>query len=221
MSATFIDLAGAALLHSLWQGAVIAGLLALVLQLLGSTSPGLRYLVCWAALVAMVAAPVWTVVPGGSDGQAGLGGQGAVDPMAAPEVGTPEVLGGAVDLTPAAVGVAVRPFLAAFWLLGVLVMTVRLIFGWWSVQQLRRLPGQALSDALVEVVARLRSRLGIPRAVQVVGTDRVAEPLLIGWLKPVVLVPSMTTAGIDICSTEASRWCISPTWRFSEKQSPS
>lgn len=66
MSATFIDLVSAALLHSLWQGALIAGLLALVLQLLGSASPGLRYLVCWAALVAMVAAPVWTVVPGGS-----------------------------------------------------------------------------------------------------------------------------------------------------------
>ena len=49
---------GAALLHSLWQGALLGGVAALVLRALGGSRPSIRYLVACTGLALMVVA--WT-----------------------------------------------------------------------------------------------------------------------------------------------------------------
>ncbi|HEV2736371.1 MAG TPA: hypothetical protein VGV85_16115, partial [Longimicrobiaceae bacterium] len=51
---------GWALLHFVWQGALLAGLAALAMHLLRGRSPQARYAVGCAALLLMVAAPVAT-----------------------------------------------------------------------------------------------------------------------------------------------------------------
>ncbi|HEV2146927.1 MAG TPA: hypothetical protein VGR37_05975, partial [Longimicrobiaceae bacterium] len=51
---------GWALLHFVWQGALVAGLAALALHLLRGRSPQARYAVGCAALVVMLVAPVAT-----------------------------------------------------------------------------------------------------------------------------------------------------------------
>ncbi|MDZ4698445.1 MAG: M56 family metallopeptidase [Rhodothermales bacterium] len=203
MNATFVDLAGLALLHSLWQGLVIAGALGLALHLLRGVSPGVRYLVCWVALVAMVAAPVGLVL-GGQGGLAGQGVGGWEEGAVAPA--TTEGLGGGVDEELAALqesSFAVRPFLVVGWLVGVVVMLARLVLGWRAVHRLCRLPGEALGEDLRLAVDRLRNRLGIDRLIRITVTDRAGEPMLIGWLKPVVLIPAALLAGMPVAQVEA------------------
>jgi len=57
-----VERLGWALVHFLWQGALVALLLAPVLALTRRRSAGARYLACCAALVAMAACPVATIL---------------------------------------------------------------------------------------------------------------------------------------------------------------
>ena len=59
-----VERLGWGLLHFLWQGAVIAAVLAAVLRILRNRSPNARYLAGWVALVAMacaVPATAWLI----------------------------------------------------------------------------------------------------------------------------------------------------------------
>jgi hypothetical protein len=56
----FIDTAGWTLIHFIWQGTVIGSAVATLLRLTRFRSPGLRYVVACAGLVAMLAAPFAT-----------------------------------------------------------------------------------------------------------------------------------------------------------------
>ena len=53
----WIDILGWTLLHFVWQGALIAMFAALILRLLRSSRPQLRYAVACAALTAMLVVP--------------------------------------------------------------------------------------------------------------------------------------------------------------------
>src|SRR5688572_3254112 len=55
-----VQLVGWALLHSLWQGALIAALLGITLRMLRKAPAGWRHLACLAALLAMLAVPLVT-----------------------------------------------------------------------------------------------------------------------------------------------------------------
>jgi beta-lactamase regulating signal transducer with metallopeptidase domain len=55
-----------AVLNWLWQGAVVAGVAAALLQLLDRTRAAVRCLVCWAALLAVVLLPLLSLAPAGA-----------------------------------------------------------------------------------------------------------------------------------------------------------
>ena len=73
LEATWAERVGWALLHSLWQIALIAGVYALVAALLRKRSAQARYLCGCAAMLAMLGAPVvtWLLLPGAGDPWAG------------------------------------------------------------------------------------------------------------------------------------------------------
>ena len=56
----FLQTAGWALIHFVWQGAAIAAVLATALHLVARRSANARYIVACAGLVAMLAAPIAT-----------------------------------------------------------------------------------------------------------------------------------------------------------------
>ena len=59
---TLIVILGATLLHFLWQGALVAGLLAVALHVLRGASPNLRYALCAGAMGLLLLLPVATGV---------------------------------------------------------------------------------------------------------------------------------------------------------------
>ncbi|MEZ4702390.1 MAG: M56 family metallopeptidase [Rhodothermales bacterium] len=200
----FVDLLGAILVHSLWQGALIAGILAIALRLLRRTSPQRRYLVCWVAFVALIVVPVLTSLPLSAGQPAGgQGGLRLVDTVNGGEVGATMPAVAAAQLADAGFDVALRPVLAALWLIGVLGMSIRLALGWNGVYRMRRLYSESLDAGLTAAVNRLMRSLGITRRVRIIATDRAGEPMLIGWLKPVILIPAALLAGMPPAHVEA------------------
>ncbi len=76
------------------------------------------------------------------------------------------------------------------WLCGVVVFTIRLVMGWFGVVKLRRLGVKAVGVEWRERAAELGKRLGVVRSVEVLESAIAQVPAVIGWLRPVVLLPA-------------------------------
>ena len=81
---------------------------------------------------------------------------------------------------------------AVVWSFGVLLMSVRLLAGWIGLRRLHLGQSEPLSDAIENVVRRMRRRLGLGDRVEVLATRAWREPVAFGLLKPVVLLPLST-----------------------------
>ena len=86
---------------------------------------------------------------------------------------------------------------------GVCLLFARLAGGLWRVRALRR-AGRALPPSSWQATCdRLAHRLGLRRAVRVADVSFVDGPVVIGWLRPVVLLPIAAVAGLTPSQVEA------------------
>jgi beta-lactamase regulating signal transducer with metallopeptidase domain/protein involved in polysaccharide export with SLBB domain len=182
---------GWTLLHSVWQCAVIAVLLAVVLSLLRRSSA--RYLVSCAALLAAAAAPAATYVllarPPGA--------QPAISHFIVPAAPVQPAAGLGLDLTtrPTIDPLhASLPGAAIVWLAGVVLLCARHVGGWIAVHQLRR---NARTIESHRGFDRLLSRLRIRAIVRLAQSTRVSVPSVIGWLRPTIVIPCSALTGLS------------------------
>ncbi len=198
------------LLHFFWQGALAAAALGAGLALLRHRSAHLRYGVACGALAVMAAMPVvtgWWLSSAG-----GALGAGAIS---APAVGQERARVAAAG-TPAAGGAALAPaatpravsgpaagglapalsWLVGLWLAGVAALSSIHLGGWVRVRRLRRRGVRPVEQRWRSSCQRLAGRLGIRRPVELLESTRVAVPAVIGWLKPVVLLPASSFTGL-------------------------
>src|SRR5262245_48884679 len=211
----WIDVAGWTLVHFLWQGAGIAAIAFLVLRLQRARSPQTRYAVACAALVAMLAAPLVTVgvlsrspalsTPGLS---AAVTVHGGADANAIPDARSILTnLSMARSLSTVQVdtrGVrAWLPLVVLLWMAGVGVLLLRLLGGWWRINRLHRVSREAAPSMWIQTAARIAATLGLSRSVHVVDSPLVDTPTVIGWVKPVILLPVAAFAGLSPLQVEA------------------
>lgn len=189
-----VESLGWTLLHFLWQGALIAALYALGRLVLHRAAPRLRLWLGHVALLALAIAPVLTFVR--HLGQAGIGGAGTAAhanglqaSIAAAGNDLAAAAGDAVAATGQGLVASALPWLVAAWLVGVVVLSVRALRQW---RALRRLCTVALpaDPAWQRRLAVLAARMGIHRPVQLRECALVLAPMLVGWLKPVILLPA-------------------------------
>ena len=95
------------------------------------------------------------------------------------------------------------PIVMAVWLAGVSLLSLRLFTGWLWVQRLRTRGVTPANDTLREMGARLARRLHITRAVTLLESTMVDVPTVIGFLRPVVLLPAAALAGLSTRQIEA------------------
>jgi bla regulator protein blaR1 len=196
---TLVATLGWTLLHFLWQGAVAGVLFGLALAVTARASALTRYRVACVFLALLAACPVITFF--------------WLSPDYSSNAGVMELKGPATMaiLTSAAASAASDwralidpwlPWAVLCWAAGVTFMTGRLLVEWREVRRLTQLDIEPLTAAWQRRVARLRASLGVRRAVRVLQSARVHVPLVIGWLKPVILVPVGAFAGLTPAQLE-------------------
>jgi beta-lactamase regulating signal transducer with metallopeptidase domain len=219
---------GWALLHFIWQGALIGTLTAIALAALRRSAADVRYVVATIALSLMLTLPVvtalqlWSVqdVPGRTltschEGQPGCQESGVAiiptahasdsaprDAFASEETRTPVASTGVATLT----SIHVEPWLPALvlgWLCGVALLTLRLMSGWLWVQRMKSYGTVPAGEGWQRVGARLSRRLHIARHVRLLESTLIDVPTVIGWMKPVVLLPTSALAGLTPEQLEA------------------
>jgi GWxTD domain-containing protein len=187
---------GWTLLHTLWEGALLS--LALAAVLLATRSARIRYVTACAALFGLFAAFCITLMLVFPEQRQGLH---AAKTTAIPAWRVPS--GAASADGPQAVLDVIAPWLAPFWILGVYAFQVGYIVSWISALRMRRRGVCAVPAHWQRQIERLSAQLGVKRPVQLLESCLVDSPVLLGHLKPVILLPLELLAGMPSGQLEA------------------
>jgi beta-lactamase regulating signal transducer with metallopeptidase domain len=94
------------------------------------------------------------------------------------------------------------PYLVVFWGIGVLVLSIRLLGGLWFLRKLRTRLTEPVSSTVMAQLNSVAERLGLARQVQLRESLVATVPLVVGWLKPMILLPSSVISGLSIKQLE-------------------
>ena len=196
---------GWALVDSLWQDALAAAGLAALLALVPVRAARIRYAFATLTLAMMLALPLATAVRlSGTSPQ--ISDVVTATSTVAPGPTGPGPRAVAAIPTPAAIRAAIEPVLpwvVLAWFGGVVALSLRLASGGLMTRQLGRVGTSSVPDACVEAVARLAARLRISRPVRVLGSAVVQVPAVIGWLRPMILLPASALTGLTPLQLDA------------------
>jgi beta-lactamase regulating signal transducer with metallopeptidase domain len=216
---------GWALLQFVWQGAAIGGLTAVALAALRRSAADVRYIVATIGLALMLTLPIVTGAQKFEALRADAAGAAQTATAIARDTGRDPLTAGAASTTrpqpmaqsaggatwrPRAIArlgeislAPLVPSLMLAWLVGVSVLSLRLLTGWLWVQRLRTHGVSAANETCRRMTARLSRRLHITRAVTLLESTLVDVPTVIGFLKPVVLLPASVLGGLAPQQIEA------------------
>ncbi len=201
MSPETMRLIGISLLHFLWQGAALVALASLAMAI--AKSAATRYWTGVVTLVLMVAAPVLTFVA--------LQHSHTSEPRATFSVVTwnanqkpAKIVAGPSDPAgPLGLPANSLAWIVEAWFAGVILFSIRTLGGMLLIERLRRRASVSVSETLLATCLALQKKLGIARVIRYCQSLRVEAPVVIGWLRPVVLLPVSVLTGLTDEQLEA------------------
>ncbi|HEX5705796.1 MAG TPA: M56 family metallopeptidase [Pyrinomonadaceae bacterium] len=225
----FVQNLGWALIHSLWQGVAVALALRGALALVDERRAEARYAAGVVALLLMLAAPAATFVYLNDAGHAGArradnAAEFVVADDAHETVAPASSSSFAGESARVATGTdsplsshAAAPlqrwaetrvtplvhWLVLAWLAGALLHTLKIFGGWRAAQRLRREGVRPIDSVWETTLARLRRRMKVRAAVRVRESLLVEVPTVVGWMKPLILIPSGALVGLSASQLEA------------------
>jgi beta-lactamase regulating signal transducer with metallopeptidase domain len=193
-----------ALVHFIWQGAALALIAFFAMRWLRLPAEG-RYVAGILTLAAMLASPVVTYVV--------LARSAAPAPIVSALTGAPSDLGAVrtvlstdavqpPDIQPGPAPRATLLLLAA-WLCGVAVFSMRLAGGWIVARRMVTRGVRPVTPEIALLARRVAGRLALDRAVRLIESSAVSVPVMVGWLKPIVLLPAVAVSGLTPTQLEA------------------
>src|SRR5712692_8100999 len=193
LSPTAMHSLGWTLVHFLWQGTALAALAAATMALCRRASA--RYLIGVVTLVMMLAAPVATLF---LLNQAGSIAAEKPSPHLA-DVQTARTLTVTPGAKPAPSNSSpdALPWLVETWLLGVAFFSLRTAGGFLLLERQQRKLSIAVNGRLLEICRALQNRLGLNRSIRFCECQWLEAPAVIGWFRPVVLLPITALTGLS------------------------
>jgi beta-lactamase regulating signal transducer with metallopeptidase domain len=94
------------------------------------------------------------------------------------------------------------PGLVGLWGAGVLLLSLRALGGWALVQRLRRSGLATVPLVIEETLSRLVGVLRVSAPVRLYESALVQVPTVIGWLRPVILLPASALTGLSTAQLE-------------------
>ena len=190
---------GWALVHFLWQGLALAALLSVAMTVCRKAST--RYVAAVVTLLLMVAAPVvtffvfWHSAAGASASWIGAASASAVSlSHRVSALASSGAAGAQIQASP-------RPdallWFVEAWFLGVLFLSLRTVGGFVLIERMRRKEAQPVSAKLNELCLSLQRRLHLDRAIRYCECRRLEAPAVIGWFRPVVMLPLTALTGLS------------------------
>lgn len=196
---------GWTLLHSLWQGAVIAIALAMSRDATRRASANARYVFACAAMVACV---VWAGATfarlyeparqaAHTSGDAmpaplvvNSGHEESFRPAGEAQSRRVQTIGPLLD--------AVSGWVAVVWAIGAGLMALRQLGGWMLVRRLRKSASPIEDARLLKAFEEVSRRVGARSVVRLAESSMTQVPAVIGMIEPMVLLPMGAVTGLTI-----------------------
>lgn len=183
---------GWTLVHFLWQGLLVGAVYACARPLLTDASPQARYWLSLGTLFTLAALPVATFMY--------LLSAPAVAPVITGIAGS---IGNMAPVPPTSLLDLLRqtlhplvPWTVPAWCAGVTLMALKSYLAWQRARTLTRNAAEPAPEAWQETLARLAERVGVRIRISLMVTAKVVVPCVVGWLKPVILLPPAAFSGL-------------------------
>ena len=221
ISQEIIQRIGWMLIHFLWQAAAVALVLAVLLKLLRKQAANLRYIIACSALGLMVLLPLITMrLVSVSESNVTTTEQAPIELAVGQAIEIPTTEIPVLEKPVRIEGVAAKrrvslkvrvvsavepalPYMVFGWLIGVFGLSVWHLGGWTQLQRLRRQMVKPIDKSLRSKLKELADLLGIKRAVEIAESALVQVPTVVGWLKPMILLPASALTGLASEQLEA------------------
>jgi TonB family protein len=182
-----------ALLHFVWQGALVAILLWIALFIVRNRSPRVRYALSCLALAVLIELPAVTAY---------LLYRRPPVSGASPDSAAAQTAANLLTAGHASWLISLQAWAVPVWCLGVFIFSARLTWAGRQVSLMRR-RGKSGEEPLCAAVARLAERMGLNRKVGVLISALADGPSVVGILRPVILLPTATILGLTPEQLEA------------------
>lgn len=194
----FTQALGWTLVHFIWQGSLVAVALWSVLALMARRSAETRYAAGCVALATVVVLPIITfarlAIAQYRLVKLDVGSLADAHAFAVPLMGG--LTSSRWEQLTALLNHAM-PWMVLAWCAGVLVFCSRLGLGLTAARGLKLRDTQPASEGMQSIFDSLCKRLAVDRAVRLAHSVRVHVPTVVGWLKPVVLLPVGCLTGLS------------------------
>ncbi len=191
---------GWSLLHTLWQGALIAITTLAILKFIPTSKSTLRYAISVGSMTTVVVLFVTTFV------YLQLNTSHAIvsEPTLPSPVTTDQInfIAPLPDSIPSLFA-SVIAFLNThiykiiiFWLVGATILFTRLLGAFWYIEKLRN-NSTLISGTVLEHLNQLAYQLQIPRWIDLAESSSIHSPMVIGFIKPIILIPTGMLTGLS------------------------
>ncbi len=221
LAGEWIRVVGWVLVHFVWQGALLAGVFAIARVALARSSAHARYLLACGILALMAICPLataWVLRTGHHDRAATwmTTPDTQVEKGAAFQIGQAPAAPDLVTQIPATTPVPMLmsrgnlldgleeniPWLVGAWGMGVGLLALRLALGWSRAARWGRQGVMALGDPWMKTLQALANRLGVRQSIALMRSTVVGVPMVVGWLRPIILVPVSMLAELSPAQIE-------------------
>ena len=186
------------LIHSLWQGLLLAILAAVILMLTKRSSAVIRYNLVFAQLLLFVSGCIFTFIWEWNSNS-------VVQPIAGTIGHVPFLTNMVKPFTETAIRYfsANAPFILWLWFLLFIARSVRIMGGLVYVSRARYRNIYSPGDEWKQKITVLCKRLQLNKTVTLLESGFVKTPLVLGHFKPVILIPAGLLTGLPVSQIEA------------------
>lgn len=203
-SQEMMEMIGWTLIHSVWQGLLIGALLWVVLQFLPKSAANARYLTATFSLALLIAVTIATAVyESGTFNQDNYVSATKLPLFLAREFQTSVSGADVAGLSAVTQWLNnVMNLIVAGWAVGILLFSLRLAMGLAYVQHLRH-TAQRVDQEFHAMVRHLAASMGIRKTIDIGSSPKLQTPVVVGYLKPIILFPIGMLAGLSTQQVES------------------
>ncbi len=203
LNTPWLNVLGYTLLHSIWQASVIVMIVILVLRFIPAKLSNARYAITTAGMLVVTLLSIATFLYLSSTPKDLMVTH--TIPVQPASVESSKYLtnlsfSSSIAMLNAFIQSSIPVFLAA-WILGTLLFSLRILTGLWYTQKLRA-ESVLLKNEWSERIHFLTKELNINTFVTLAESSAIHAPVIIGYIKPIILIPIGMTASLSTAQLE-------------------
>jgi bla regulator protein blaR1 len=216
-SSEIIEALGWTLVHSLWQGALLAIILTILLLLMHHNSAQIKYFISFISLIGILVWSAVTFIHAYNYAKEKavireniISSPGYIRAVLKQELSSQNYVEKEEKETLNLQMVKIRSFfqrnfnsICFLWIIGILILSFRLIGGFLYLRRIRNTHLIAINKEWIEKLNELADKLQIKRKINAFFSPYIKTPLSLGFFKPVLLFPVSVFTGFSTKEIEA------------------